>query len=481
MGTGHVMRCLALAQAWQDLGGEATLLTRDLPPGLAERMASESVALLPLPAARDDLQETCNASADPDWVVLDGYGFDAAYCNRVVTQARHVLIVDDLGLASPYTSELILNQNITARAALYPARAAHSELLCGGTYALLRREFRRPVMARDASAPCTRVLVTMGGSDHHNVTLKVIEALARVPNLLVKVVAGAANPHLESLQRRSGESGGRIEVLRSVDDMVAWMDWAQIAVSAGGTSILELASRGVPTLLVATADNQRDICSEMHTQGVMAFAGWHEDVTEDSLASTVRHLTSDAGERQREEFSTRGMALVDGRGAMRVAREMLARDAMLTVKVRPATPEDATRVFEWANDPETRAVSFTQSRILWEEHQSWFSRKLADPRCHLMIGENAAGAAIGMVRFDTEAATADVSINLAPDHRSRGLGTTLLRVACRELSRKGAAREVRALIKPGNAASQCAFKHAGFEPAADVDVAGQRALCMVLK
>ena len=79
MGTGHVMRCIALAQAWQDMGGEVALLSNDLPPALTMRVSAEGVRLMPLPARSDDVLETTRAAAAADWAVIDGYHFDQEF------------------------------------------------------------------------------------------------------------------------------------------------------------------------------------------------------------------------------------------------------------------------------------------------------------------------------------------------------------------------------------------------------------------
>lgn len=480
MGTGHVMRCLALAQAWQDMDGEATLLSRDLPPALAERASAEGIRPLPLPDESDDLRETSKAAAEANWVVIDGYHFDASFSEGVNRTARHVLLIDDLAQLPRYPAELILNQNITASEVMYAGCDSGTGLLMGCRHALLRREFRRPLPERDALAGCERVLVTLGGSDPDNVTLKVIDALMLLPRLHARVIVGSANPHRESLLQRCNAASGRIEVFPMVQDLVPMMDWAQLAVSAGGTSVLELASRGVPAVLIAIAGNQRAICETMHRDKVMVCAGWHEDLNADALASVIGELAADLSAPRRADFAARGPQLVDGRGAARVAREMMARDAMTAVRIRPAAMEDARRVMEWANDPVTRSVSFHQGQITWEEHRAWFASRLDDSSCRLMIGEDAAGTAIGMLRFDVEHEDATISINIAPEHRRRGLGTALILVACRELLDTGGARRIRALIKPGNSESLRAFRRAGFESAPGVDVAGQGALCMVL-
>lgn len=480
MGTGHIMRCIALAQAWQDVGGEVSLLARELPETLGDRVQREGIALIQPDRDIADVEDTCTAAAEADWVVVDGYQFDTAFADRVCSAAKHMLFVDDLGQLDHYAASLVLNQNITADSSTYANHAAHTRLLLGGQHALLRREFRGTAPRRDAITPIERVLVTLGGSDPDNVTTKVIDALLLLPQLHAKVIVGAANPRREELARHCLQAGGRIELLPPVENMVPLMDEAQIAISAGGTSVLELASRGLPTLLIAIADNQLAICETMRDQGLMEYAGWHTDVSPAALALALDELSGKTAIPQRAQFIERGLELVDGRGAIRVTREMLALTAQRLVRVRPATMDDARRVLDWANDPVTRSVSFNQTQITWSNHEPWFARRLADASCLLLIGEDLQGNAVGMVRFDVANGIATISINIAPEHRQRGLGTALILVACRGALASGAANQIRALIKPDNTASQRAFQRAGFTPSDDEDVAGQRALCMVL-
>lgn len=481
MGTGHIMRCIALAQAWQDMGGSVTLLAREIPEPLADRVRREGIALLPPELQRADIDATCAAAEQADWVVLDGYQFDTAYCTALCRSAARVLFVDDLGQLEHYPSALVLNQNITADAATYAQHETGTGLLLGGRYALLRREFHSPAPERDAAAAVERVLVTLGGSDPDNVTAKVIEVLLTLPRIHARVILGAANPRRESLAALCLPSAGRIELLPPVENMVPLMDGAQMAISAGGTSVLELASRGLPALLIAIADNQLAICQMMRERGVMDYVGWHQDVSVQALAAAVASLSEAGAAARRARFMEQGRAMVDGRGALRVAREMMARSAAAAVSVRVATMDDARAVLDWANDPVTRSVSFMQTQIEWETHAAWFARRLADSAgCRLLIGLDQVGQRLGMVRFDIVDGTATISINVAPEHRGRGLGTALILVACHELLQGDAAREIRALIKPDNAASRIAFQRAGFIAAADEVVAGQCALCMVL-
>ena len=476
MGTGHVMRCLALAQGWQDLGGEVALLAAELPEALAGRCREEGIEVRLLAPGADDAEVTAAQAAQTDWLVVDGYHFDAAYLDAVTGSVRRVLLIDDLGQSEPVVAELILNQNVTASPTLYPGDT--ERLLLGGRYALLRREFRAPRVERRFEGLATRVLVSFGGSDPCNFTRRAIEALLECPGLQAKVVVGAANPRLAELCDVAAPAAGRIEVLPAVKAMVPLMDWADFALSAGGSSVLELAARGLPALVVAIADNQTAISETLQARGLMRSLGWHESVEVTELAQALQDLAADA--RSREALSAAALDLSDGRGALRVVEAMLSRSALDYLRLRSATEDDARLLLEWANDPATRAASFQGGIIGWEEHVAWLGRRLADPGCLLRLAETPEGEPAGVVRFDLGADdVATISLSLAPAQRGRGLATPLILLACQELRRTNLAVTVRALIKPENAASQRAFARAGFEPVDDVVVAGQVARCMI--
>jgi UDP-2,4-diacetamido-2,4,6-trideoxy-beta-L-altropyranose hydrolase len=478
MGTGHVMRCLALAQGWQDLGGDVALLAVELPEALAERCREEGIKVRRLAPGAEDAEVTAAQAAQADWLVVDGYHFDAAYLAAVTGPARRVLQVDDLGMAEPSAAGLILNQNVTASPALYPWVTDLENLLLGGRHALLRREFRTPRPERRFEGPARRVLVSFGGSDPCDFTRRAIEALLNCPDLEAKVVVGAANPRLAELRALAAPAGACLEVLSAVTAMVPLMDWADFALSAGGSSVLELAARGLPALVVAIADNQTAISEALHARGLMRSLGWHESVGVADLAQALQDLAADAC--ARAALSSAALGLTDGRGALRVAEAMLARSALDQLRLRPATEDDARLLLDWANDPAARAASFQGGAIGWEEHVAWLGRRLADPDCLLWLAETPEGEPAGVVRFDVDAeGVATISLNLAPARRGQGLASPLILAACQELRRTHPMATVRALIKPENLASQKAFARAGFEPVDDVVVAGQAARCMI--
>lgn len=318
------MRCVALAQAWQDNGGHAQFATVAASPGLRKRLGTEGIDILNImaePGSSADAAETASHARNfaAHWVVLDGYHFGADYQKVLKDAGCQLLVVDDHAHAAHYHADLVVNQNLHAVEDLYVNRDAHTHLLLGSRYALLRREFHRyRNLRREASPVAAKLLVTLGGSDPDNTTLRVIEALhqVRAQDLEVVIVAGAGNPHLQSLEASVAQSMGRFQLRTNVTDMAEFMAWADIAVAAAGSTSWELAFMGLPSVMLIIAENQRAIAERLAAAGACVNLGWHATVTGAAIAKAVGDLLGRADRRTALQNNLR--SLVDGHGAERI-------------------------------------------------------------------------------------------------------------------------------------------------------------------
>ena len=324
-GTGHVMRCLALAQAWRARGAAAVLISRCDSAALRERILStgaELVSLAPGDSAEADIENTLAQlwRREAAWLALDGYDFSLAQQQTLRGAGHPLLVIDDIAHLDRYCADILLNQNLGAAALSYRCDPETTRLF-GPHYALLRPEFAHWRRAfRDVPEVAQKILVTLGGSDSSNFTARVIDALAQLDTagLEVRVVVGPANPHLPELRERADTLAPQIQLLSRVSDMAELMAWADLAVSAGGTTCWELACLGLPALIVIMAENQRGIAEELDAIEVVQNLGWHDDVSVERLAAAVNVLQHDTSRRLR--MSEQGRALVDGWGAERVAQ-----------------------------------------------------------------------------------------------------------------------------------------------------------------
>ncbi len=332
MGTGHLMRCLALGQSWADEGGEVLFLTTCRNEDLLQRLREEHFEVIPLsrafpdPADLESLKDVLAAHPGA-WVVLDGYHFTATYQRQIKERGHRLLVIDDCAHLDHYYADIVLNQNLHAEQMDYP-HEPYTRFLCGTRYVLLRREF---LAGRDRKRkiPETgrRVLVTMGGSDPENHTLKAIRALRQVEvhDLETVVVIGSSNPHAHTLEAAAGESGGSIRFVRNTQDMAELMAWADLAVSSAGTTVWELMFSGTPALLLILADNQKPVAEEAARWNAGRSAGDVDAVSEDSLAEQICSLLRDA--KLRATLSANSRQVTDGRGVRRTIAAMREAEA----------------------------------------------------------------------------------------------------------------------------------------------------------
>jgi UDP-2,4-diacetamido-2,4,6-trideoxy-beta-L-altropyranose hydrolase len=329
IGTGHVMRCLALAQAWQDTQGQPIFIMANPIPALEERLKSEGMKVVHLaaePGSLADAQETAALAHqfEANWVVVDGYQFGSEYQQTIKNSGLNLLFIDDYGHAEHYYADVVLNQNISAEEEWYQHREPYTQLLLGTRYTLLRREFWQwQGWQRTVPPVAKKVLVTLGGADPDNITLKVIQSLqiVEVEELEAVVVVGGSNPHYENLKMAVLDSGYPIQLQRNVTNMPELMAWADVAISAGGSTCWELAFMGLPSILLILADNQRAIAEKLATLNLAVNLGWHQDATIEQIGLALQELIGDRP--KRETMSKKGRELVDGNGARRVVSEMV--------------------------------------------------------------------------------------------------------------------------------------------------------------
>ena len=478
------MRCLALAQAWIADGGKATFLGCCDSPALRRRVTDEGARLVPLPAAHPDpadRQTTLRIvrRLKPDWLVIDGYHFDPGYQRAARAAGVRVLVIDDTAHWPKYHADILLNQNLGAEKLGYHCDR-DTRLLLGTRYVLLRSEFLKwRGWQREIPREARKVLVTMGGSDPDNVTLKVLHALGKVPleGLEVAVVLGAGNPRDDVLQAaiRSPEFKVRKHKVRlecNHLNMPELMAWADVAVAAGGTTCWELAFMRVPFLVLALAANQRATVRVLAARRAAKSLGTSERLRPTAVAQALTRMLQSI--QLRGAVSARGRRLVDGLGADRVLMTMLGAE----IRLRPAQTQDARLLWRWANDPETRRMSFSTARIPWQSHLAWLDSKLRDPDCQLYVGVTAGEKPVGQVRAELRRRVAVISVSVDHRFRGKGYGSDLIRKAVERLLPDTRVGKIRAFVKPGNRASLSAFEKAGFRTAGRGRVAGQEAIRM---
>lgn len=479
IGTGHFMRCLALANELKQHSVRIRFVGRHMPEHFRVALSNNGHEFVPINGSSreknsDDLFhahwlgvsraqdaiDTVHALSDQawDWLIVDHYALEADWESALRQSAKNIMVIDDIA-DRMHDCDVLLDQNLYADAnSRYLGKVpAHCRLLLGPRYALLREEFARlHALTRPRNGAVKRVLVFLGGVDINNLTYSAIEALVGIgnPDLHVDVVIGAQHPHLDQIESACVKHAFACHI--QTDRMAELMSVADLAIGAGGAAIWERCCLGLPALTISAADNQCRQIADAASEGLL-----YAPVSNDDLIPTLKlHLEALMGNTHlRHAISRIGMQTVDGLGVSRVKR-VLGCDA---VDIRVATQDDSEKLFAWRNHPAIRAVSRNTDIIDWESHQQWFASTIKDPDRLLLIGQKD-GLPVGVVRFDICGDEAEVSIYLVPEAKKTAHGQDLLLSAERWLAKnQPRVRKIVAQVLGGNERSQRLFLGAFYQ------------------
>jgi len=479
IGTGHFIRCLALADALKQRGAHIRFVSRHVLGHLRDTLAGKGHEFATLNSnsnqeASDDLsnahwlgtsqyadaKDTVQTLSDQtwDWLVVDHYALDARWETMLRSSAKRILVIDDIA-DRLHDCDVLLDQNYYVDMdTRYTGKVpVHCQLLLGPRYALLRDEFRR---AREQAKPHTglvkRALVFFGGVDADNYTGRAIEAIASIgtSDLQVDVVIGLQHPFREQIESACAQYGFvcHVETKRMAELMAA----ADLSIGAGGAATWERCCVGLPTLVFAVADNQQCMIEDAALQGLFYAPRSGSGIT----SSLELHLKACLDNpRLLQVISRRGLEAVDGRGVRRV----LLAIGCSSIAIREATQVDTASLLTWRNHPSIRAASRNTDLVEKSGHEAWVSDILSDPDRLLLIGE-CQGDAIGVVRFDVCAGVAEVSIYLVPIHQRQGFGSELMLAAEQWLAKhRSDVVLIKAEVLGSNQTSHRLFRTGGYQ------------------
>jgi len=479
-GTGHVMRCLALAQQVKLKGGNICFALAECPDSLADKLKNEGIKIHKIfskPGSRNDADETARLAIKnkADWVVVDGYAFKEEYQDIIKKSGKRLLFVDDYGHCKRYNCDIILNQNSCANDKLYSKRGAFTKLLLGTQYVLLRQEFRPFIgWMRKNPKHASRLLVTLGGSDPDNTTLKTIKAIKTLRlDFDVRIVVGGANPHIKKLEEEISKSSN-LQILRNVTNMPELMAWADLVITSGGSTCWEACFMGLPNVIIYCAENQRPIARSLDSLGAAVNLGHNRIVKTEDISTALMSLALNYN--RRKIMSETARHLVDGLGAEKIV------GAMNGIFLRKVEKSDCKFIWQLSNSKSVREASFSKKHIPWREHKAWFDSNLGDKDAFFCVAETAEKTPVGQIRFRIKGRDAIVSTSLLSEYRGRGYGSTIIRDASHAVFSTSKTDRIHAYIKHSNEGSLAAFKKAGFkEASADEFAEENKSLHLILE
>lgn len=348
IGTGHIMRCLTLANELKQQGENTTFCCRHLTESLEQTIKASGHQLIRLTdkhnAGSDEIIDQYSAwletsqffdvtevmaridIADIDWLVVDHYALDICWHNKIKLNNSNIkiLVINDLFERS-HQCDLFLNQNIVLN-----GENSYNNLLdenvgklLGPQFALLRDEFSDyRLQARIRNSGVNTILVFFGGVDVNNTTEKTILALAQLAHkkLSVDVVIGAAHPKIDELKDLCNFHGFKLHI--QIENMAELMYMADLSIGASGSASWERCCLGLPSLIISLADNQVAIAEAGDNAGIMSYLGKDEELTGRDITNAVAEMCNNP--KRLSRMSTVCFETNDGTGKKRVIEKMRA-------------------------------------------------------------------------------------------------------------------------------------------------------------
>ncbi|ETX12597.1 pseudaminic acid biosynthesis protein PseG [Marinomonas ushuaiensis DSM 15871] len=480
IGSGHVMRCLVLADAFKRAGHTVTFATRPQKGDLIGLIKQRgfSVCELNLPShwlepttaadyaawlqvdERQDAQDCMSQLNNVDLVVVDHYGIGIKWHQSVKSQHRcKIMVIDDL--VREHAADLIVDQTLLRTPNEYQLLNPTAHILSGTDYAIIHPDFAElhtdSLVGKELKNK-PRVLVSMGGVDAPNATLQVLKALkcdfSEPP--LVTVLLSARAPHYQQVKRFSEQEKDWVTHIDFVENMAGFMAQYDMAIGAPGSTSWERACLGIPSIIIALADNQLTICKKLSDVGAAISVDLGS--IDNDLKKAYQQLLADYAQMRKTNLE-----LCDGLGVDRIIKNIpLLFDDVL--RLRCAELKDTQQVFEWQCAPETRQYALNKSVPSLVEHQAWMERKVSNSKDYFYIIERVNLAevhpeSVGVVRLDMTSDNSYIlSIFIAPTHFGKGIAKQTLSM----LDKQHPSIIINAVVLKENTASHALFHRAGY-------------------
>jgi UDP-2,4-diacetamido-2,4,6-trideoxy-beta-L-altropyranose hydrolase len=305
VGSGHVMRCLVLADLLKKQVNKIIFICRDHGGNLIKLIEKKGYPVIILAKSTSDnlLGSTVEADAEAvlesiarvdkntDWLIVDHYSLDYKWEERLRPFFSRIMVVDDLANRK-HNCDVLLDQNFYFQQERYKNLVpAHCRQLLGPKYILLRQEFFEIKKRVKEIGEIKRVLVFFGGSDSKNQTMKALEAIQmlQLAEVQYDIVLGAPNIHRDQVSERV-KSIPNAKVHVQVNNIAKLMNHSDLILGAGGTNIWERIFLGIPSISIITAENQRQVTMDIDTLGLTRSLGWYETISVHDLYQVLNEI-----------------------------------------------------------------------------------------------------------------------------------------------------------------------------------------------
>lgn len=349
IGTGHVTRCLTLAEQFRKNGNSVLFICRELPGNVMNLILSNGFELNKLPAANYDKYNQNELNIHKNWLavdwqvdleqtgeiikslrkeidllVVDHYAIDKKWEDGISSHCYNIMLIDDLA-DRPHTCDFLLDQNYYKDLDYRYDNLVPKDCvkMPGPSYAMLRPEFFEARQTlRKPDGIIKNVMVFFGGADSSNQTGKVLDVISsgQFNNINFDIVLGGTNQFREKIENEC-KSSGNVTIHCQIDYMAQLMAQSDLSISGGGTTTWERCCLGLPSLTIALAENQVEVAKLSENAGFAKYLGYYTEVKAEDIFEALKDLIINP--EKVLSMSQIGYNLVDGKGVSRVANTIL--------------------------------------------------------------------------------------------------------------------------------------------------------------
>jgi len=453
-GYGHITRCLSLYQAFEKKYIHPTLYING-DDNVSSLLPESNYKIIDWAAHPTKLIGEIKNS---DVIIIDSYLAGKDFFENISKHAKVSLFIDDT-LRLEYPDGIVLNGTINAETFPYRKKPG-KEYLLGTKYIPLRKEFWNAV-SRKFNRELSSILITFGATDSQNLTSSVLKSLQEnFPAIKKKVVIGCGFINKNEIEKLR-DSNTELFYSPSASFMRELMLSSDIAITAAGQTLYELAETGTPSIAIAVAENQKNNIQEWKRKRFLLDAIYHSD--RNYLRTIIKQVHALESISIRKKLSGIGKENEDGQGSIRAVNYLIDKVCNLYgFYLRSAADVDSQKVFDLSNDPVVRGQSINPNTIELGDHKKWFSEKIKKEDYIFLLAFDKKNNFIGQVRFDINKVDAGVSISIVNEFRGKGFSKKILKEACTKIFSEMDISTITAYILPNNTASINGFKSAGF-------------------
>ncbi|WP_445397086.1 UDP-2,4-diacetamido-2,4,6-trideoxy-beta-L-altropyranose hydrolase [Zobellella sp. An-6] len=343
IGSGHVMRCLTLAQALKGKGAKCQFICREHPGNLVEHIRQQGFQVHVLPkedycsrekeplthsdwlgASQHQDAERCKVILEqlkPHWLIIDHYAIDHYWQTAMRAYCVKIMVIDDLA-DRIHDCDLLLDQNFSSNSATRYAEVTpvHCIRLLGPEYALLQPKYAElHQQTGPRKGPVRKIFAYFGGVDHFDLNSLCIHAFnsQQQADLQLDLVVSPLSHNARAVSELA-KSNQRIRLHQVLPSLAPLMSQADLAIGAGGSTSWERCCLGLPTLVITLAANQKNIARKLDQQGYIHWLGDAQQITANTLIQAMEQALSE----NLELWSNHCRQLVDGLGTQRVVASL---------------------------------------------------------------------------------------------------------------------------------------------------------------